>query len=207
MAKFSFPTSKKPSAFAPRKKENKPSKPFVPPMKKLILICVLLSVFGLTVSDAADAAATNTPTPTLEQRVAGLEAYLANGDPAASLKDKDGKIPAGLTTPSVGIPGPGANAWQMTSAALVLFMTLPGLALFYGGLVRRKNVLSVMAQCFFITGMVTILWYICGYSLVFHSGGKFLGNLDFAFLKGVDSTPNGDYSYWVSQNVFSMYQL
>ena len=64
-----------------------------------------------------------------------------------------------------------------------------------------------MAQCFFITGMVTILWYICGYSLVFHSGGKFLGNLDFAFLKGVDSTPNGDYSYWVSQNVFSMYQL
>src|SRR3989449_3580285 len=95
----------------------------------------------------------------------------------------------------------------MTSAALVLFMTLPGLALFYGGLVRRKNVLSVVAQCFFITGLVTILWYSCGYSLVFHSGGKFLGNLDFAFLKGVDSNPNGDYSNWVSQNVFAMYQL
>src|SRR5438552_2977413 len=95
----------------------------------------------------------------------------------------------------------------MTWAALVLFMTLPGLALFYGVLVRRKNVLSVMAQCFFITGMVTILWYICGYSLVFHSGGKFFGSLDFAFLKGVDSNPNTDYSSWVSQNVFSMYQL
>jgi Amt family ammonium transporter len=104
-------------------------------------------------------------------------------------------------------PGPGHNAWMMASAALVLFMTLPGLTLFYGGLVRRKNVLSVMAQCFFITGIVTILWFVCGYSLVFHSGGKFLGNLDFAFLKGVDSSPNGDYSHWVSQNVFSMYQL
>jgi Amt family ammonium transporter len=95
----------------------------------------------------------------------------------------------------------------MTSAALVLFMTLPGLALFYGGLVRRKNILSVMAQCLFITGLVTILWWICGYSLVFHSGGKVLGGLGFAFLNGVDSSPNTDYSYWVSQNVFSMYQL
>jgi len=160
-----------------------------------------------TASRAADAPATNAPTPTLEQRVAGLEAYLANSDPTAPLKDKDGKIPTGLTTPSVGVPGPGANAWQMTSAALVLFMTLPGLALFYGGLVRKKNVLSVLAQCFFITGMVTILWYVCGYSLVFHSGKPFIGNLDFAFLKGVDSTPNTDYSYWVSQNVYSMYQL
>ena len=190
-------------------------------MKKLILtlipVAILLS--GPRAARAAEPAATNAPappTPTLEQRVAGLEAYLGNGDPTAPLKDKDGKIPTGLTTPSVGVPGPGANAWQMTSSALVLFMTLPGLALFYGGLVRRKNVLSVMAQCFFITGLVTILWYICGYSLVFSSaatdpaqrGSTFLGNLTtFAFLHGVDSTPNGDYSYWVSQNVYAMYQL
>src|ERR1051326_9196996 len=134
-------------------------------MKKLIISFTCIAFFLLLsrTARAADAATTNVPTPTLEQRVAGLEAYLANGDPTAPLKDKDGKIPAGLTTPSVGVPGPGANAWQMTSAALVLFMTMPGLALFYGGLVRRKNVLSVMAQCFFITGMVTILWYICGY--------------------------------------------
>jgi Amt family ammonium transporter len=86
-------------------------------------------------------------------------------------------------------------------------MTLPGLTLFYGGLVRRKNVLSVMAQCLFITGMVTILWWVCGYSLVFHSGNSFLGNLGFSFLNGVDSSPNTDYSAWVSQNVFAMYQL
>ncbi len=152
------------------------------------------------------------PQPTLEQRVAGLEAYVTNGDPTAALKtakDKDGTaiVPDGLTTPSVGTPGPGHNAWQMTSAALVLFMTLPGLALFYGGLMRRKNVLSVMAQCLLLSGLVTILWWLCGYSLIFHSGGKFLGGLGFALLKDVGGAPNTDYSYWVSHNVFSMYQL
>jgi len=86
-------------------------------------------------------------------------------------------------------------------------MTLPGLALFYGGLVRRKNVLSVLAQCLGIAGLVTILWYICGYSLVFAGGTPWLGGLKFAFLKGVDSAPNTDYSAWVSHNVFSMYQM
>jgi Amt family ammonium transporter len=161
---------------------------------------------------AADAAATNAapPAPTLEQRVAGLEAYIGNSDPSgavASLKDGDGNLPKGFSMATLGTPGPGANAWQMTSAALVLFMTLPGLFLFYGGLVRKKNVLSVIAQCFFITGMVTILWWLCGYSIVFHHGGKFMGGFGFSFLKDVTSAPNGDYSYWVSQNVFSMYQL
>src|SRR5882762_5109826 len=185
-------------------------------MKKIILpLLMFAGVLSLTpMLRAADAPATNAPpTPTLEQRIAGLEAYLGNGDPTTVLKtgpkDKDGNptIPEGLTTPSVGVAGPGHNAWQMTSAALVLFMTLPGLALFYGGLVRRKNVLSVMAQCLLITGLVTILWWLCGYSLVFHNGGKFLGGFGFALLKDVTSAPNTDYSYWVSQNVFSMYQL
>ena len=77
----------------------------------------------------------------------------------------------------------------MTSAALVLFMTLPGLALFYGGLVRRKNILSVMAQCLLITGLVTILWWICGDSLVFHSGESLSRQLGFAFLNNVTSAP------------------
>src|ERR1035438_10015293 len=96
--------------------------------------------------------------PTLEQRVADLEAYVNNG----------------ARTPGVGSrvagPGPGHNAWMMTSSALVLFMTLPGLALFYGGLVRRKNVLSVLAQCLGIAGLVAILWWMVGYSLVFAPG-------------------------------------
>src|SRR6202165_227260 len=138
---------------------------------------------------AAAPAAAATPAPpqaTLEQRVAGLEAYVTNGDPTAPLKDKDGNIPKDLTMATVGTPGPGHNGWMMTASALVLFMTLPGLALFYGGLVRKKNVLSVLAQCLGIAGLVTILWWAIGYSLVFASGGPFLGGTKFAFLKGVD---------------------
>src|SRR5213076_3549990 len=114
--------------------------------------------------------------PTLEQRIASLEAYVNNGDPTAPLKDKEGKIPDGLVTPTSATSGPGHNAWQMTSAALVLFMTLPGLALFYGGLVRRKNVLSVIAQCYLLAGLVTILWWAVGYSFAFSHGTKFLGD-------------------------------
>ena len=98
---------------------------------------------------------------TLAARVNDLEAYVNNGATAAD-GDATGKTPSNLT-----MSGPGHNGWMMTSTALVLMMTLPGLALFYGGLVRRKNVLSVCAQCFAITGLVTILWYLCGYGLVF----------------------------------------
>lgn len=174
-------------------------------MKRFLLTLALVVATALqfTKASAADA-----PTPTLEQRVAGLEAYIGNSDPTAALKDKDGKIPEGLTTVAASNPGPGHNAWMMTSAALVLFMTLPGLFLFYGGLVRRKNILSVIAQCFGIAGLVTILWVIFGHSLIFADGsGPFIGNLKFAMLKGVDSLPNTNYAYWVSHNVFSMYQL
>src|SRR5436190_8356818 len=140
--------------------------------------------------------------PSLEQRVADLEAYVNNSARGA---DSAG----GALASNIGGPGPGYNAWMMTCAALVLFMTLPGLALFYGGLVRTKNVLSVMAQCLGIAGLVTILWWAVGYSLVFGKsfGSPFLGGTEFFFLKGVDSVPNTDYAYWVSQNVFAMYQL
>jgi Amt family ammonium transporter len=156
---------------------------------------------------AADAKAP--PAPTVDQRLSALEAYVTNSDPTAGLKDDKGNIPDGLTTAVVGSPGPGHNGWMMTSAALVLFMTLPGLALFYGGLVRTKNVLSVLAQCLGITGLVTILWWAFGYSLVFGKSfnSPFFGGSEFFFLKGVTSAPNTDYAYWVSQNVFSMYQL
>ena len=106
---------------------------------------------------------------------------------------------------------PADTAWMLTSSVLVLFMTLPGLFLFYGGLVRRKNILSVVAQCFGIAGLVTILWVVCGYSLIFADGtdsiAGVLGNMKFAMLNGVDSTPNVGYGAWVSHNVFSMYQL
>ncbi len=179
---------------------------------KTILLNVSVSL-ALTMSPfalLAENAATNTPPaaaapakaePNLEQRVADLEAYVSNGSRGSDAEN------AKVSSKLDGAPGPGHNAWQMTSAALVLFMTLPGLALFYGGLVRRKNVLSVLGQCLLITGLVTILWWICGYSLVFHNGGAMYGSLGFKFLEGVDSKPNGDYSYWVSQNVYAMYQL
>ncbi len=170
-----------------------------------------LAVFA-ALPAAAQATAAPTPpppAPSLEQRVAGLEAYLGNGDPTAPLKDAKGKIPDGLTTPSVGVAGPGHNGFMMVCAALVLFMTLPGLALFYGGLVRTKNVLSVMAQCLGMAGLVTILWWAFGYSLVFGKSfdSAILGGSEFFFLRGVDSAPNTDYGMWVSQNVFAMYQL
>src|SRR4051794_41141531 len=128
--------------------------------------------------------------PDLATRVADLEAYVTNGAPKALIS-----------------PGPGHNAWMMTSTALVLFMTLPGLALFYGGLVRQKNIMSVMAQCLGCAGLVTIMWWAFGYSLVFASGSSIVGSLKFALLKGVTSMPNADYAAWVSQNVFAMYQL
>ena len=166
-------------------------------LRKLILLAFLGLQLNLAALAADAPAAAPAPVPTLEQRVAGLEAYLGNGDPTAALKDAKGAIPDGLTTPSVGTAGPGHNAWMMTSAALVLFMTLPGLALFYGGLVRTKNVLSVMAQCLGIAGLVTILWWAFGYSLVFGKSfnSPFFGGSEYFFLKGVDSLPNTDYAY------------
>src|SRR5438128_11090005 len=145
-------------------------------------------------------AQTSTASPSLEQRVADLEAYVNN-----SARGSDSANPK--TASNIAGPVPGHNAWMMTASALVLFMTLPGLALFYGGLVRAKNVLSVLAQCLGIAGLVTILWWAVGYSLVFSHGSSFMGGLKFAFLHGVDARPNTDYSYWVSQNVFAMYQL
>ncbi|OFX20687.1 MAG: ammonia channel protein [Anaeromyxobacter sp. RBG_16_69_14] len=140
--------------------------------------------------------------PDIAQRVADLEAYVGNAARGADAVDS--KVGSKLAD----VPGPGHNGWMMASTALVLFMTLPGLALFYGGLVRRKNVLSVLAQCLGIAGLVTILWWLCGYSLVFaDDGGSIIGSLKHAFLRGVDSKPNGNYAYWVSHNVFSMYQM
>jgi ammonium transporter, Amt family len=143
---------------------------------------------------------------TLEQRIAALEAYIVNGDPSEPLGD---------TIPTIGVAGPGHNAWLMTSSALVLLMTLPGLALFYGGLVRKKNVLSVVAQCFACAGMVTILWVLVGYTLVFgeYAEGEtavapwLIGSMKHVMFAGVTSAPDDGICYWVSENVFAMFQL
>jgi Amt family ammonium transporter len=215
-------------------------------MKKLFLtfalIAAALTTASLRAADTNAAAATTNavaavastnapatppplPTGSLDQRVAALEAYIANTDPTAPLKDTNGTVV--VTTGIIGNPGPGHNAWLLTSTAFVLFMTLPGLALFYGGMVRKKNVLSVLAQCFLITGLVTILWVFVGYGMIF--GGTGTGSDAAArmaamakedavagwvgsptvdwMLNNVTSAPNGNYSYWVSENVLAMFQL
>ncbi len=101
----------------------------------------------------------------------------------------------------------GDNAWMLVSSALVLMMTGPGLALFYAGLVRRKNVLGTMMQSFILMAVVTVLWAICGYSLAFGGSSPFLGDFSFAFLRNVGVAPNADYAATIPQQTFMVYQL
>ncbi len=101
----------------------------------------------------------------------------------------------------------GDNAWVMVCTALVLMMTGPGLALFYAGLVRNKNVLGTMAQSFVLMALVTVLWAVYGYSLAFATGTAFIGGLDFAFLRGVGSEANASYAATIPQQTFMLFQL
>ncbi|MEM1058067.1 MAG: ammonium transporter [Verrucomicrobiota bacterium] len=155
----------------------------------LIVFLLLLGASALPAQETASAP------PTLEERVRGLEANMKLADPTG--------------TTAEGVPDAGTTAWMMTSTALVLFMTLPGLALFYGGLVRDKNVLSILAICLGCTGLVTILWWLAGYSLVYGTSfnSPVIGGLDFAFLNGVGSTPNPNYADWLPHSVLVSYQL
>jgi ammonium transporter, Amt family len=101
----------------------------------------------------------------------------------------------------------GDNAWMLVSAALVLMMTGPGLALFYGGLVRRKNVLGTMMHSFILMAVVTVLWAVVGYSLAFGGSSPFVGNFQFALLDGVGAAPNADYAATIPHATFMVYQL
>ncbi|WP_109487814.1 ammonium transporter [Occallatibacter savannae] len=99
------------------------------------------------------------------------------------------------------------NAWMLVSSALVLLMTGPGLALFYGGLVRRKNILGTMMQSFAMMGLVTILWAVLGYSLAFAHGTAFIGGFEHLFLRGVGLAPNPDYAATIPEQTYMVYQL
>jgi ammonium transporter, Amt family len=99
------------------------------------------------------------------------------------------------------------NAWMLVSAALVLMMTGPGLALFYGGLVRRKNTLAIMMQSFALMALITVMWALVGYSLCFGGNGPLIGGFEHAFLRGVGADPNPDYSGTIPQTTFMVYQL
>ncbi len=170
-----------------------------------LLATSVLCSGALLAQDAAPPAAAVAPAaaepagPTIEQRIFDLEKYVTNGQAG---KDGDKEW-----TSNIAGPGPGHNAWQMVSTALVIFMTLPGLALFYGGLVRKKNVLSVIAQCMGIAGLVTILWWACGYSLSFGAGNAFIGDLQYKMLDGVSPYASGAGYWWISDSMWAMFQL
>jgi ammonium transporter, Amt family len=141
----------------------------------------LLLVLTLLCCGAA-VAQTASPTSTSD-RLAKLEAQVAQAQSSAD------------------------NSWMLMSSALVLMMTGPGLALFYGGLVRKKNVLSVMMQSFAMMAIITIMWAILNYSLAFGSGTSFIGSLHNIFLRGVGLTPDPDYSSTLPLQTFMIYQL
>jgi len=101
----------------------------------------------------------------------------------------------------------GDTAWMLTSAALVLFMTIPGLFLFYGGLVRSKNVLGMLMQNFMMVGIITIQWIVIGYSIAFASGNSFIGGLQWMGLSGVGAEPNAFYAATIPHQTFMFYQL
>jgi Amt family ammonium transporter len=101
----------------------------------------------------------------------------------------------------------GDNSWMLISSALVLMMTGPGLALFYGGLVRRKNILSTIMHSFSLMAVVTVLWAICGYSFAFAEGNPFVGGFNYLFLNNVGAAPNPDYAPTIPQQTYMIYQL
>ena len=116
-------------------------------------------------------------------------------------------LPATLLAGENDVINTGDTAWMLTATVLVLFMTIPGLSLFYGGLVRNKNVLSVLMQCFAIVGIITVLWVLYGYSMAFTDGGgmnKFVGGFSKALLS--DLTPDS-VSGTIPESVFLCFQL
>src|SRR6201985_2349568 len=140
---------------------------------------------------AQTAAPTSTAMPTSEaDRIAPLET--PNADNVAA-------IAAAQTA--------GDNGWMLVSAALVLMMSGPGLALFYGGLVRKKNILGTMMQTFAMMAVITVLWALVTYSLAFGEGNAFIGGLHNAFLKGVGLAPDPKYAATIPLQTFMVYQL
>lgn len=148
--------------------------------KKLVAFSLPLSTFILAINAFGQ---TTTSTVVADDRVAKLETALSNAQMA------------------------GDNAWMLTCAALVLMMTGPGLALFYGGLVRKKNVLATMMQSFILMALVTVLWAVYGYSVAFSEGNAFFGHLNYLFLSGVGGAPNSNYAATIPQQTFMIYQL
>ena len=141
--------------------------------------------------------------PVFSQPQAGPPAPLQFAAPDSSTQNKIAQLEQQVAEAR----SAGDNAWVMTCSALVLLMTGPGLALFYGGLVRKKNVLATMMQSFALMALMTALWAVFGYSLAFHEGTRFIGGLGYLFLQGVGSTPHPDYAATIPHQTFMAFQL
>src|SRR5881392_564272 len=166
----------------------------------LLIGTVLLAALSI----APPLAAQQTPAPSAPvSSNAPLLLAASLPDPASAVNDKltqlDKDVKAAQSSAD--------NAWMLVSAALVLMMTGPGLALFYGGLVRRKNTLAIMMQSFALMALITVMWALVGYSLCFGGDGHFIGSFEHAFLRGVGADPNPDYSGTIPQLTFMVYQL
>jgi Amt family ammonium transporter len=157
----------------------------------------LVLVLGIVALAARPLSAQQTPAPaSTTSSSATPEISKALSD---KLKDLDQRVTAAQSA--------GDNAWMLVSAALVLMMTGPGLALFYGGLVRRKNTLAIMMQSFLLMALISVLWALVGYSLCFGGNGPVIGGFEHAFLRGVGAEPNPDYAGTIPQATFMVYQL
>jgi Amt family ammonium transporter len=155
-------------------------------MKKLLttfLAGVLLAFASLLLSGTAFAQAASAPAAAASAAVVAAPAEAASAPAAAA--------PAAAATP---VPNKGDTAFMTIATALVIMMTIPGLALFYGGLVRSKNILSVLMQVFVVFAMIVVLWVVYGYSLAFTEGNAFIGGLDRLFLKGVFDPATGTFA-------------
>ncbi len=165
-------------------------------MKDLIIVCLTLAVVCLftaplfAVSGMAQPSVANTTVGAAEAASAAQAARIA-----------------GLEQKVAEAKSSGDNAWMLTSSALVLMMTGPGLILFYGGLVRKKNVLSTMMQSFALIAIVTLLWGLVSYSLAFGTGNSFIGGLHNVFLRGVGAQPDPDYAGTIPLQTYMVYQL
>ena len=165
-------------------------------MGKFLAVCLLLAMVWLFPSGAlAQTSTTQTSTTAAHPS----DAKTANDAQSARIAKLEQAVADARSS--------GDNAWMLTSSALVLMMTGPGLALFYGGLVRKKNVLATMLQSFALMSIVTLLWGLAEYSLAFGSGNSVIGGLHNVFLRGVGAQPDPDYAATIPLQTFMIYQL
>jgi ammonium transporter, Amt family len=161
--------------------------------KCCLLVTMVLASLPLLAQQAPSSAPASSPAAT-----SASTPEISNGV-SEQLKQLDQRVTAAQSS--------GDNAWMLVSAALVLMMTGPGLALFYGGLVRRKNTLAIMMQSFLLMALISVLWALVGYSLCFGGNGPVIGGFEHAFLRGVGADPNPDYAGTIPQSTFMIYQL